>query len=70
MMLKDLTGALFRPVQFASITARNRVVMAPMLTNFASLDDEVTDHQVSYYAERYGYHGRTTLGSCAMMIPE
>jgi len=26
--------------------------MAPMLTNFASLNDEVTDRQMSYYAER------------------
>ncbi|MGD8500004.1 MAG: NADH:flavin oxidoreductase, partial [Phycisphaerales bacterium] len=48
----DLKAALFNPVQFASITAKNRVVMAPMVTNFASYTDEVTDRQVAYYAER------------------
>jgi 2,4-dienoyl-CoA reductase-like NADH-dependent reductase (Old Yellow Enzyme family) len=51
-MVNDLKAALFNPLQFASITARNRVVMAPMVTNFASSFDEVTDHQVAYYAER------------------
>lgn len=48
----DVTCALFKPVRFASVTARNRVVMAPMVTNFASPDDEVTDRLVTYYAER------------------
>ena len=43
---------LFRTIKFASVTARNRVVMAPMVTNFADPDDEVTDRQVAYYAER------------------
>ena len=51
-MGNDLKAALFNPLQFASITARNRVVMAPMVTNFASSSDEVTDRQVAYYAER------------------
>ena len=44
--------ALFQTVRFASVTARNRVVMAPTVTNFASPADEVTDRQVRYYAER------------------
>ena len=44
--------ALFQTVEFASVTARNRVVMAPTVTNFASPADEVTDRQVRYYAER------------------
>ncbi len=43
---------LFRSMQFGSVTARNRVVMAPMVTNFSGPDDEVTDRQVAYYAER------------------
>lgn len=51
-MKNDQTAALFNPVQFASVTAKNRVVMAPMVVNFASPDDEVTDRQVNYYAER------------------
>ena len=28
--------ALFQTVRFASVTAKNRVVMAPTVTNFAS----------------------------------
>jgi 2,4-dienoyl-CoA reductase-like NADH-dependent reductase (Old Yellow Enzyme family) len=43
---------LFEPVRFGSVVARNRVVMAPMVTNFATESDEITDRQVSYYAER------------------
>ena len=51
-IMKHVTGALFEPMRFGSVIARNRVVMAPMVTNFASPDDEVTDRQVAYYAER------------------
>lgn len=51
-MQTDQKTALFEPVQFVSVTAKNRVVMAPMVTNFASADDEVTDRQIDYYAER------------------
>ncbi len=43
---------LSRIIKFGCVTARNRVVMAPMVTNFAGPDDEVTDRQVAYYAER------------------
>ena len=45
-------ATLFQPVIFASITSKNRVVMAPMVTNLANPDDEVTDRQIRYYAER------------------
>ncbi len=51
-MVQDLTKALFTPISFASVAARNRIVMAPMVTNFAGPKDEVTDRQVAYYAER------------------
>jgi 2,4-dienoyl-CoA reductase-like NADH-dependent reductase (Old Yellow Enzyme family) len=50
--MEDATQMLFKPVQFASLIAKNRVVMAPMVTNFATEDDAVTDRQVIYYAER------------------
>lgn len=43
---------LFEPVSFGRITAKNRIVMAPMVTNFAEADDTVSDRLVSYYAER------------------
>ena len=51
-MVEGLTKVLFSPISFASATARNRVVMAPMVTNFAGPEGEVTDRQVAYYAER------------------
>jgi len=44
--------ALFEPIRFSGRCARNRVVMAPMVTNFADKDGMVTDRLVSYYAER------------------
>lgn len=43
---------LFQPIRFGTVTARNRVVMAPLVTNFATPDNEITDRQVSYYTER------------------
>lgn len=49
---KDVTRLLFTPVEFGSITVKNRVVMALIVTNLASLDNEVTDRQITYYAER------------------
>jgi 2,4-dienoyl-CoA reductase-like NADH-dependent reductase (Old Yellow Enzyme family) len=51
-MKNDHYAALFNPVQFASVTAKNRVMMAPMVVNFASSDDEITDRQIKYFAER------------------
>ena len=51
-MSTDVIHALFDSVQFASVTARNRVVMAPMVTNFAGPKGEVTDSQVRYYTTR------------------
>ena len=43
---------IFEPSTFGTVTSRNRVVMAPMVTNFATTDGEITDRQVTYYAER------------------
>ncbi len=53
-MSENLTSALFKPIRFGSVTAKNRVVVAPTVTNFASPEDEVTDRHVGYYAERAG----------------
>jgi len=44
--------ALLEPIRYSGRFARNRVVMAPMVTNFADKDGMVTDQLVSYYAER------------------
>ncbi|MDS0223366.1 FAD-dependent oxidoreductase [Haloarcula sp. S1AR25-5A] len=43
---------LFQPGRIGSTNIRNRLVMAPMGTNFASERGEVTDQLVEYYAER------------------
>ena len=50
--MENYMQTLFKPVAFGSFVAKNRVVMAPMVTNFASEDDEVTERQILYYAER------------------
>ncbi len=69
-MVKNLVNLFFSPVTFASVTARNRVVMAPMVTNFASPDDEVTDRQVSYYAERARGGAGTIVVECSPVRPD
>lgn len=51
-MRSQPTSVLFEPVQFAAIEAKNRIVMAPMVTNLADSDDNVTDRQVEYYTAR------------------
>ena len=51
-MSKEPTNPLYQPIKLASLTARNRVVMAPMVTNFAGPEDKVTDRQINYYVER------------------
>ena len=43
---------MFTPITFGGVTARNRMVMAPMVTNFATPENEITDRQITYYAER------------------
>ncbi|WP_324666164.1 oxidoreductase [Haloarcula sediminis] len=43
---------LFQPGRIGSTDIRNRLVMAPMGTNFASERGEVTDQLIDYYAER------------------
>jgi 2,4-dienoyl-CoA reductase-like NADH-dependent reductase (Old Yellow Enzyme family) len=50
-MDKQITPPLFQHVKFSSVASGNRIVMAPMVTNFANLNDEVTDRQIRYYAE-------------------
>ena len=51
-LAKEQRRKIFETVKFGSAAPRNRVVMAPMVTNFAGPDNEITDRQVSYYAER------------------
>ena len=46
--MEEVMQVLFEPVKFADLVAKNRVVMAPMVTNFAGEDDEDQAH---------GHHG-------------
>ncbi|NYT62773.1 FAD-dependent oxidoreductase [Alcaligenaceae bacterium] len=43
---------LFQPFQLGGLTLRNRIIMAPMETNLASPQGEVTPEMIAYYAER------------------
>lgn len=43
---------LFQPGHIGKVEIRNRLVMAPMATNYAGENGEVTDRMIRYYAER------------------
>lgn len=43
---------LFEPGWIGSLELKNRLVMPPMATNYASKDGSVTDRQIDYYEER------------------
>ena len=43
---------LFEPGRIGSLEIKNRLVMPPMATNYATKDGQVTDRQIEYYAER------------------
>ena len=52
LLSKQQRSKMFEAVKFGGATSRNRLVMAPMVTNFAGPDNAITDRQVDYYAER------------------
>ena len=43
---------LFRPIDIAGLRIRNRIVKAPMCTNYATPDGFVTPEMIAYYRER------------------
>jgi len=43
---------LFQPGRIGSLEIKNRLVMPPMATNYASKDGSITDRQTDYYEER------------------
>lgn len=43
---------LFSPFSIRTLKAKNRIVMPPMATHYASPEGFVTDRQIAYYAER------------------
>ena len=44
--------SLFEPLTIKGLELRNRIVMPPMGTNFATENGEVTERMINYYAER------------------
>lgn len=55
--------ALFSPLEIAGVMIKNRVVMAPMAANYAHLDGEVSERQITYYQAR-------ARGGAGMIIVE
>ena len=43
---------LFSPIQVGSIKLSNRIIMSPMITNFADEGGEVSDQTIAYYKTR------------------
>ncbi len=61
---------LFDPEYIGPIELRNRLVMAPMGTNYATASGEVTDRLLDYYAERAtGGSGLVIAGTAAVEHP-
>jgi len=50
--MKNKNSKLFHPFKIKGMELKNRVVMAPMHTKFASESGEVTDRMISYLVER------------------
>lgn len=55
--------ALFSPGTIGKLQLKNRIVMAPMATNYANCNGEVTDTLLDYYRER-------ALGGAGLIIVE
>jgi 2,4-dienoyl-CoA reductase-like NADH-dependent reductase (Old Yellow Enzyme family) len=45
-------NTLFTPFSIGSLKVKNRIVMPPMATHYASPEGVVTDRQIAYYVER------------------
>ena len=45
-------SALFSPLKIGSVLLKNRVVMAPMVVNYAEMNGEVSERQIAYYEAR------------------
>lgn len=58
-----MTTKLFESASINGLTLRNRIIMPPMLTHFASINGEVTDRLIAYLANR-------AEGGVGLLIPE
>ncbi len=43
---------LFEPVMIGNVEVKNRIVMCPMGSGYASITGEVTERLIDYYTER------------------
>lgn len=61
---------LFQPAKIGSVKLKNRIVMLPMGTAYASRDGEVTQQTIDYFVERAkGGVGLITLGNVSPHLP-
>ncbi|RLG37751.1 MAG: hypothetical protein DRN91_04565 [Candidatus Alkanophagales archaeon] len=51
-LVPEEVAALFEPIKIGDAELRNRIVMAPMGTGFATRDGFVTERMIAYYTER------------------
>jgi len=51
-MKREKMGKLFEPLKIGNLELKNRIVMAPMVTQFTNVDGTVSDRMVEYYARR------------------
>jgi 2,4-dienoyl-CoA reductase-like NADH-dependent reductase (Old Yellow Enzyme family) len=58
-----MSGLLFKPIKIRNLALKNRIVMAPMATHFATLEGQVTERLKHYYATR-------ARGGVAMIVSE
>jgi 2,4-dienoyl-CoA reductase-like NADH-dependent reductase (Old Yellow Enzyme family)/thioredoxin reductase len=60
-----MSSLLFEPINIGALRLKNRIAMAPMATNFATQEGELTQRQINYYEERArGGVGLIIIESC------
>lgn len=60
---------LFEPIRVGNVALKNRIVMAPMATNFATQDGLVTDQLINFYVERAKNDVGLIIVECACIDP-
>lgn len=62
---------LFQPARIGNLELKNRLVMAPMATNYGSEEGFVTERQIAYYAARArGGTGLVVVEAACVDVPE
>ena len=63
-------AGLFQPGYIGNLWLKNRIVMSPMMTNFAANSGEVTEQMLAYYAERARGGAGLVIVEAAAVDPE